>query len=69
MSGNLTIKMNEVQSVHCMGGVVGVICLKKLGVGFEPTLLKLVGLRLGLVIVGCCGKIGWADFSGLRLDV
>jgi hypothetical protein len=49
----MTIEMSEVQSVHFMGGVVGVICLEVLPIlvfllmvlraGFELTLLKWVG--------------------------
>jgi hypothetical protein len=49
--GSITIEMSMVQSVHCMGGVVGVICLMSvlvilvnpimvLRAGFEPGRLR-----------------------------
>jgi len=43
MTGKLTIEMSEVQSVQFMLGVVFVIYLRKLGPGFDPGLLMLVG--------------------------
>jgi hypothetical protein len=65
LSGNVTIEMSGVQSVHFMGGVVGVFCRV---VWIVVGLLVLVGCIVGLGIGGCCGGIGLGVCSGLRLE-
>jgi hypothetical protein len=55
VSGSITIKMSEAQSVQFMRGVAGVMCLRALiGLG----LWVLVGFLVGLGTNGCYGKIG-----------